>query len=150
MNWIKYFSLFSASSIKFMFAPLAGVPFGLTFLETYLSCVLGAMTTATVFFLCSDFFIKRARNKRERKEHPKKNFTFTNKLIVKTKRTLGIYVICMFAPLFLSVPGGTIVSVKFYGHDKRAFPLILIGIALNGLVITTLVYSSAEMVTTLQ
>lgn len=160
MNWIKYFTLASASTIKFMFAPLAGLPMGLTFLETYLSCIIGAMITATVFFFGSDYFIKRAQHKREekRKEYlqkkmempTKRNFTFMNKLTVKTRRSLGIYVICMFAPLFLSVPGGTIVSAKFYGHDKRAFPLILLGVAFNGLVITSLVYSSAEAVTTLQ
>ena len=141
MNWIKYFTLASASTIKFMFAPLAGLPMGLTFLETYLSCIIGAMMTATVFFFGSE----------KKMEMPtKRNFTFMNKLTVKTRRSLGIYVICMFAPLFLSVPGGTIVSAKFYGHDKRAFPLILLGVAFNGLVITSLVYSSAEAVTTLQ
>lgn len=133
-----------------MFAPLGGIPLGLSFIETYLSTVAGAVVTAFVFFFASEYFIRRAESKRKRKIKeamaegkpiPKyKKFTFTNKLIVRVKRTLGIYGICLFAPLFLSIPGGTIVSAKFYGKDKRAFPLILIGIFLNGFIICSIVY----------
>lgn len=147
----KYAWLFVLSTFKFMFAPFVGVPMKLSFIETYLSCVTGAVVTATVFFFLSEYFMQRARNKQKQKREeaikkgiplPKtKHFSFMNKMVVKVKRTLGIYGICLWAPLFLSIPGGTIVSAKFFGRDKRAFPLILVGILLNAFIITVLAYS---------
>jgi len=150
MIWSKYFSLFLASTVKFMFAPLGGIPLKLSFMETYLSCVAGALTTATVFFYGSEYFIIRSIRRQEskiqkaiasgKKIPTKKKFTFANKLIVRIKKAFGIYGICLWAPLFLSIPGGSIVSAKFYGKDKRAFPLIVAGVFLNGFIITSLVY----------
>ena len=70
----------------------------------------------------------------------KKKFTRFNKFIVKLKRRFGIYGIAFYAPLFLSVPLGSIVTAKFYGKEKRTFPLILIGICMNGAITTGLAY----------
>jgi hypothetical protein len=71
----------------------------------------------------------------------KKVFTFGNKLIIRIKKTFGIYGVCMWVPLFLSIPVGSIVAAKFYGKDKRAFPLVILGVLVNGLILTTLAYS---------
>lgn len=149
--WGKYLSLFGISMIKFMFAPFGGVPLNMTYTETYLACVSGALLSAVFFFFMSSFFMDRAEKKRKRKRLeaiqkgialPKtKNFTFMNKMIVKVKHALGIYGVCLWAPFFFSIPIGSIISAKFYGHDKRAFPLITLGIFLNGLITTTLAYS---------
>ena len=68
-----------------------------------------------------------------------------NKLIVKIKRTLGIYGVCLFAPLFFSIPGGTIISAKFYGKDKRTFLLILFGIVVNGAITTSLAFGAFHL-----
>lgn len=151
MKWSIYFGLFSLSTFKFMFAPLAGKPLNLSFLETYLACVSGAFASALFFFLLSDFFIRYTATRRKRKiqkalnegkKVPRyKNFTFANKLIVRLKRLFGIYVICLFVPLFFSIPGGSIICAKFYGKDKRTFPLIVAGILLNGFITTSIAYS---------
>ncbi len=134
-----------------MFAPLGGVAMKLNYFETYFSCVAGATFSASVFFFMSDFFIKRAERKRREKlvemiakalpMKKKKVFTFGNKLIIRIKKTFGIYGVCMWVPLFLSIPVGSIVAAKFYGKDKRAFPLVILGVLVNGLILTTLAYS---------
>ena len=72
----------------------------------------------------------------------KKVFTRTNKFIVRMKG-LGIIVICFYAPLFLSIPIGSIISAKFFGKDNRTFPLIVLGIGINGLITTGIAYSLA-------
>lgn len=150
MSWGGYTALFGLSFVKFMFAPLGGVALGFSFIETYLSCTLGAFTMASVSYFLSEYFLIRAQKKRAKDyrksiesgmEFPmKKDFTFTNKMIVKIKRTFGIYGICLWAPLFLSIPLGTIVSAKFYRKKKKCFPLIAFGVFLNGFVITSIVY----------
>ncbi|PIE87421.1 MAG: hypothetical protein CSA03_00305 [Bacteroidetes bacterium] len=133
-----------------MFAPIGGPHIGLSFLETYLSCVLGAVTAAAIFYFSSNFFMKRAHEKRVQRHrnhiekgvpHKKKKvFTWTNKTIIKVKRTLGIYGISLWAPLFLSVPLGSIVAAKFFGNDKRTFPLIVFGMFLNGAITTSIAF----------
>lgn len=155
MHWHYYISLFLVSTIKFLFAPFAGPKLQLTFFETYFSCVAGAIVSAAVFYFSSEFFMIRAHKKRIAKirlaeeqglevKH-KKKFTRMNKLIVRIKHRLGIIGISMYAPLFLSVPIGSIIAAKFYGKDKRTFPLIVLGMFINGAITTGIAYGFAEL-----
>lgn len=146
----KYSALFFLSMVKFMFAPLGGPAADLAFLETYLVCLSGALFSTTIFYFMSEFFMLRSHQKKiakyykaiDRGEKPKlkKNFTKVNKAIVKLKIKIGVYGVALFAPLFLSVPVGTIITAKFFGKEKKTFPLIVIGLAMNGLIITSLAY----------
>ena len=74
------------------------------------------------------------------KSKTRKQFTRMNKLIVRVKRNIGWYPISFWVPLFLSIPVGSIIVAKFYGKRIFTFPLIVIGIVLNGLIITTIRY----------
>lgn len=149
MNWGAYLGFFGLAMIKFLFAPFGGPLAKLTFIETYLSCISGAIFCAIIFYFSAEFFMIRAHKKRklliqQAKEKGvelkrKKAFTKTNKAIVRMKR-LGIVGICFYAPFFLSVPIGSIISAKFFGKDKRTFPLIVLGIGINGLITTGLAY----------
>ena len=155
MRWHLYFSLFSFSMIKFMFAPFVGPNLKLSFFETYLSCVAGAFLAAFIFYFSSEFFLKRAHKLRKEKIKKaiesgielkyKRKFTRFNKLIVILKRRFGIYGISMFAPFLLSVPLGSIVTAKFYGKEKKTFPLILLGICTTGLITTSLAYFAKSL-----
>lgn len=134
-----------------MFAPLGGPHLNLTFIETYLACCAGAIFSAAIFYFSAEFFLIRARKKRHglhekaKKEgivlRKKRNFTRTNKLIVRIKKSMGIIGTCFWVPFFLSIPLGSIVTAKFYGKKKKTFPLILVGIFINALVTTTISYS---------
>ncbi len=155
MQWHLYFFLFGLSMIKFMFAPFGGPGMKLNFFETYLSCVSGAIVAALIFYFSSEYFMIRAYKKRQAELHKsitngtplkiKRKFTRFNKLIVKLKHRFGIYGIAFYAPLFLSVPVGSIVTAKFYGKDKRTFPLIILGICMNGAITTGLAYTLKEL-----
>lgn len=150
MNWHIYSSIFGLSMIKFMFAPFGGPRLGLTFTETYLSSISGAIFAAIIFYFSSEYFLKRAHVSRKKKIQQaletgiplkkKKNSTFFNKIIVRLKRRFGIYGISLFAPFVMSVPLGSIVSAKFYGKDKRTFPLMIVGICFTGSITTSLAY----------
>ena len=150
MAWGSMLSLFFLSFIKFMFAPFAGPKLGLTFIETYLSIVTGGIVAATIFYFSADFFMKRTKRKRIEKEiklisqgklvKRKKNFSRMNKFVLKIKRSLGQFGISMWAPFFLSVPIGSIIAAKFYGNNKKTFPIIIFGMFVNGLVTTSISY----------
>ncbi len=150
MYWTKLSGLFLFSIIKFLITPLGGPKLGLTFLETYLSCVAGGVFGAFVFYFSANYFMHRAIQKRadyrkkcldEGKEIvEKRKFTRMNKFIVRLKLKLGIFGTAMWVPLFLSVPIGSIITAKFYGHKKLTFPIIVLGMFFNGLVMTSIAY----------
>lgn len=146
MLWGKYIGFFGLSMIKFLFTPFGGPKAGLSFIETYIVCVTGALLSAAIFFYSSEYFLIRAHKKRKElilksietgiPLKPKKKFTKTNKLIVRIKHKLGIIGVAFYAPLFLSIPIGSIITAKFYGKEKRTFPLIVLGIGINGIITT--------------
>ncbi len=156
MSWGLYFGFFGLSMVKFLFAPFGGPAAGLTFIETYLSCIAGAIFCAFIFYFSAEFFMIRAHKKRKEQIRlalengtplkPKKSFTKTNKIIVRLKNKLGIYGIAMYAPFFLSVPIGSIITAKFYGKEKRTFPIIIFGIVINGLITSSMAYGLNHVV----
>ena len=63
MNWAILSGFFLLSMIKFMFTPLGGPAAGLSFFETYFTCVAGGSFGALIFFFSGNFFINRAEEK---------------------------------------------------------------------------------------
>ncbi|MBL4862325.1 MAG: hypothetical protein JKY09_04840 [Crocinitomicaceae bacterium] len=150
MYWGALTSLFLLSIVKFMFAPFGGPSLELSFFETYFACVSGGIFGATVFYFSAGYFMQRAAEKRLRIARKRiaeglppidrKIFTRMNKMVVKMKASIGIIGITFWAPFFLSVPIGSIITAKFYGDERRTFPLIILGMFFNGFVTTGLAY----------
>lgn len=141
MYLTKLATVFFFATFKFMFTPIAGLNFGFTFFETYFTTVAGGLFSASIFYFSASYFMKRAhRRKVDGKTKQKKVFSRTNKSILRIKHSLGIYGTCFLVPLFLSLPVGSIITAKFYKHDKRTFPLITIGIFFNAVITTSLTY----------
>lgn len=141
MNWGLISLGFVLGTFKFLFGHwslyLAFEYHGFqTLVEIFVSVTAGAWAMMTPFYFGSSYFMRRAKLKRELKEEiarakgieikRKKKFTWMNKTIVKVKSTLGIYGITFLAPLFLSIPGGAVVCAKFFGGQKKTFPLMLL------------------------
>jgi len=150
MKFGAYLGLALFSTVKFMFAPLGGPGLKLSFLETYLSCTAGALVCAVIFYFGANYFMKRAYRKRVEKyrraldegKTPKrrKNFTLVNKVIVRAKRSIGLFGSSMWIPFFFSMPIGCIIVAKFYGKKKITFPIILLGIFFNAFLTTSIAY----------
>lgn len=142
-----YLSLALLSTWKFMFAPLAGPAAGLSFWETFLTCLAGGYLSAAVFYFGSSYFMqlsveRHARRVKRAKAKGKKipirrKFTKTNRRIIFVKQSIGRYIACWAFPLFLSIPVGTIITAKFYKHHKQTFPLIILFLTLDCLLITS-------------
>lgn len=149
MNWGILTSIFLLGTFKFMFSGIPGAIAQIPEWQTIVASGLGGMVSATIFYTASEFFIHRSFKKFKEKEllaiqngtPRKRKFTRMNKLIVMIKRSLGIYGICLFAPLLLSVPIGTMIATKFYGKSKKTLPLILIGLAIHSFWLSMLFYA---------
>ena len=150
MAWGSLLTVFFTATVKFMFAPFAGNGMGLPFWETFLAAFAGGTFGSAVFYFFSELMMsishKRKVKKLEEMERigitilEKKKFSKTNKFIIRIKHKLGIYGICFWAPFFLSVPIGSIIAAKFYGKLHKTFPLIILGMAINSLIMTGVAY----------
>ena len=150
MKWGIYASLFFFGTFKFMFTPFSGPFLQLNFFETFLSVLSGGLVSATVFYFLSDWVMEMAEKRKKRKIEEartkgaklkkKKVFTWANKTLVKLKLKAGIWGVCWFATLFLSVPIGSIISARLYGKQKKTFPIIVICLSVDCLVITSIAY----------
>ncbi len=150
MNFGLIITVLLTGTWKFMFTPALAFGLGFNFLEAWVLSCGGAIFSSFIFFYTADFFMIRAAKKRAKlyKEaldagtvpKRKKQFTRMNKLIVMVKKNVGWYPISFWVPLFLSIPIGSIIVAKFYGKRLFTFPLIVIGILMNGFIITTISY----------
>lgn len=130
--------------------PFSGPALELSFFETYFSSVAGGIASSAIFYFSAGYFMRRSREKKAQTEKElmamgakiihKKKFTRTNKFIVRIKHSLGIIGTSFWAPFFLSVPVGSIIAAKFYGHQKVTYPLIVLGMFINAFVTTGIAY----------
>lgn len=155
MNVPFVISGFWLGTFKFLFAhwltywAADGFSYTPHFYEIFGSVTVGAWVSMSVFYFTSELLMKRAAKKRHEtyihakvngiELKQKKKFTKMNKLLVKMKRSIGIYGLTLFAPLFLSIPIGSIVCAKFFGHEKKTFPLMLLFTGLYSLVMCLLI-----------
>jgi hypothetical protein len=69
----------------------------------------------------------------------KNAFTKLNKFMVKLKGSkIGFWIACIFAPLILSIPVGSIIVAKFYREVKLAYPVGMVAIAVWAFVLAYL------------
>lgn len=155
MNWALISLGFFFGTFKFLFShwtvyvafPSVGFD---TVAEIFISTTTGAIFSMTIFYFLSDYMMDRAAKKRKEKQQailksgaefiaPKK-FTRMNKFMVRLKMSFGIYGITFLAPLFLSIPLGSIVCAKFYGHHKKTYPLMVLFMTAYSFVMCGIIY----------
>lgn len=134
-NFGLYVLAFLISTVKFLFAASIVSATVLTPLEIAISTALGALFSFNVFYWSSGYFMRVAKEKKVQAIHNgtyKKKATFTkmNKFMVKAKRSKsGFWVICVLAPLFLSVPVGSVIVAKFYGEKSLTYPVAMVSLS---------------------
>ncbi len=145
MNNIGLYGLaFLLGSVKFLFAASIVSTTELTPIEIAISTGLGAIFSFNIFYWSSGYFMRVAKEKKIRAIHngtyKKKNtFTKLNKLMVNTKKSKsGFWLICLFAPLFLSVPVGSIIVAKFYRQHRLTYPVAMISLSIMAFVLAYL------------
>lgn len=161
INWGLILTGFGLGTFKFLFAQwgtyglyhntVSSDPeFGL--IQVFVGVMAGAWTSMSLFYFFSGWLMKRAAYKRRKARESaleqgleveeKRKFTRMNKFIVWVKRNIGIYGVTLLAPLFLSIPIGSIVCAKFYGKKRRTFPLMMIFTASYSAIICLWIYAT--------
>jgi cytochrome b subunit of formate dehydrogenase len=155
MNWGFYLTGFGLGAVKFLFSQVTmfGVAVGLddmtpTFFNLFVPTYVGAIFGMAVFYFSSELLMERSAKKHadsiklavEKGETVplKKKFTKMNKLMVWLKMKIGIYGITFLAPLLLSIPIGSVICAKFYGHKKKTYPLMVMFTGLYAFAVTSI------------
>jgi len=64
-------------------------------------------------------------------------FTRTNRAIVRIKQQYGIIGLSAFAPPTLSIPITAIIAAKYFRHERRTLPVLLLSVLVWSLVLST-------------
>lgn len=130
MEFVQVISWLIFSAIKFFLAPTAVYLSGYNILQTIAITVTGGFIGVLVFFYLGGAFFQWISSKfSSGKESPKKVFSKKNRVIIKVKRSYGLYGLAFLTPCLLSIPIGTIIGAKYYRNDKRAIPAFFAGVA---------------------
>ena len=105
---------------------------------------MGAKLEATTSYYSSVYLINKTKERRARKGIIKNKFMRKNKIIIKTKNSIGIFGLALLTASFISILLGSIITAKFYCYDKKTIFIIYIAIAFVGAVSTTITYSMKQ------
>lgn len=135
---------FLLGTAKFLFAASIISTTSLSPLEIAVSTGLGAIISFNIFYWSSSYFMRVAKEKKIRAIHngtykSKSSFTKLNKWMVKTKKsTSGFWLLCIFAPLFLSIPIGSIIVAKFYRQNPLTYPVVMVSLSVLAFILAFL------------
>ena len=116
---------------------MKAIPEG-NWLLTYIFVTAGGIVGATFFYYFASYFMKRAAKKNALK--PKKKFTRTNKIIVRMKDKIGVFGLAILTATIISIPIGSIITAKFYRHEKKTIFILYGTIAVIAAILTFAAY----------
>lgn len=129
-------TVLGTSIVKFLFAAAVSYGLGHSFGQTVLLLAIGGGVGITVFYLLGGRLLGLIRVRQQRRQllrmarglPPKRNFTRTNRFIVRSKRAYGLIGLVMMPPI-LSIPVTALIAAKYFRHDRRTLPLLLASVA---------------------
>lgn len=135
----------ATAMVKFLFAGLVSYGMGHGFVRTLVLTAIGGVTGMLTFYFSGRGLLElfRKRYLRRSKERllkglpPKRIFTRTNRFIVRVKQRYGIIGLSAFSPPTLSIPVTALLAAKYFRHDNRTLPTLLISVLLWSLVLST-------------
>lgn len=128
--------------------PVAIYVFKMTFIETLLYTNIGGIIgiIASLFFSKGIIYLwnKLKSGKRGKRKKPGKKFSKRNRRLVKLKTKYGMPGIAILTPVILSIPLGTFLTAKYYGHKKNSYLYLVLGQVAWSFVYTT-IYTQLQL-----
>ena len=115
------------------------------FVETLLYTAIGGLVGMCAFYLGGKGllewfrhrYVRRARERMSKGLPPKRVFTRTNRMIVRVKQRYGILGLAAFSPPTLSIPVTALLAAKYFRHDRRTLPTLLVSVLVWSVVLST-------------
>lgn len=136
--WLQIVGLLLLSSTKFLFAPSTVVAAGYDYKETIIITTLGGWMGVLIFYYFGRVLIELILRRFINPNKKKSPFTFTNKLIIKTKVKYGIIGLAAITPVLISIPIGSIIAARYFSRVSLTVPYLLVAVLAWSLILTTI------------
>ncbi len=123
------------SMVKFVASPILSFALGYGFMQTVIMIGIGGCTGVLLFFFAGGWIMKKAEVRRKNK----RNFTRTNKAIVRLRRGQGLNGLAVITPVIISIPIGSLIAAKYYRHQRRTLPVLLAAVLFWDVVLCSLI-----------
>lgn len=129
-----------AGMLKMLVAAGFGAGFGFSFLQNFIFTSLGGCMGVLTFYRLSGWFTERARLSKLRKRavdlatgstRVKSAFNKRNRWIIRLKHASGLRGVAALTPLVLTIPIGSILAARYFRHDRRTVPALMISVVLQ-------------------
>ncbi|MBK9758643.1 MAG: hypothetical protein IPO90_01400 [Flavobacteriales bacterium] len=140
LGFTEILTVVAAGSLKMLVAAGFGAGFGFTLLQNFLFTSLGGCIGVLVFYRLSAWLSERARLKALRKRtealaiNPaavSRIFTRHNRWLIRLKHNSGLRGVAALTPLVLTIPLGSILAARYFRHDRRTIPALLLSVVLQ-------------------
>lgn len=133
------------SAVKFLFAAPASYMWGHSWIETVVLLAVGSSAGVLAFYfsarsmlaLFRERYLKRRAKRIVKGLPPKPVFTTTNRTIVRVKQRWGFWGIAAVGPPTISIPIAAVLAAKYFKHDRRTLPTMLVAVLVWAVVLST-------------
>jgi len=131
-------------TLKMLVAASFGAGYGFPFLKNFLWTSVGSCLGVLVFYSLSEHLTEYARRRwlRKRAERTASGgtnariFTKRNRRIIRIKHSSGYLGVAALTPLVFTIPLGSILAARFFHHDRRTIPALLVSVVLQAMAVT--------------
>ncbi|MEO6882517.1 MAG: hypothetical protein ABI199_00680 [Bacteroidia bacterium] len=138
---LELLSIFWLCTVKFSVAGVPAAVFaGLPFFEAVTITSLGGFAGILIFTFLSESILRWWKKKITRyalviPRKPRKIHSFRNKFLVKFKRNFGLAGIAAITPIFLSIPLGAFIAVRYYSNKQQILAYMFVSVFLWAVVL---------------
>jgi hypothetical protein len=152
-EFAQIFTVIATGTLKMMVAAVAGVGFELGFFQTFLFTSIGGCLGVLIFYRLSGWLTERARVKALRKRATAiasgaasavRIFTKRNRWIIRLKHTSGLSGVAALTPLVLTIPIGSMLAARYFRHDRRTIPVLMLSVVLQALCVSAVLNGVAS------
>lgn len=144
MDLLGAFSVVLTAMVKFLFAGLLSYSLGHGIGLTIVLTALGGLVGMLIFYFTGTQVLEFLRRRQVRRNAervarglaPRRNFTRTNRWIVRVKQRYGIRGLAAIAPPTLSVPVTALLAAKYFRHQRSTLPTLLLAVAVWSVVLS--------------
>lgn len=132
ISFTKILSVLLTCMVKLILGVPLALSFGFSFWQTVIVCFLGGSMGVLFFAFFSEkvmlfyhkFFPKKIKEEKEEKE------TIKQKMIRKALQKYGLYGLAFLTPVFLSIPFGTFITLRYFPNKLKTLPFLFISVFL--------------------
>jgi hypothetical protein len=133
----QYITVALATALKFIAGPLTGLALGLTWYETALCTIVGAMATIIIVSVLGKQIIRLINHFRKT---PPKRFSKRSRLAVRVWQRFGLLGIAGITPIFLTPIGGAFLALSFKVPLPKLLFYMLIACIFWGVIFSFLIF----------